>query len=418
MFSPLTALSYARSISRPRRVGSGEDRLVAEEITNELERFGCRVERQPFQFSTAFDVLLSAVIALGIALIGLGLCNRSDPWWSLATSLLLFALFVLFGPLSSAVQSASVAALDGETSRFSQVCLKLGRHYETENLVASWPGATDKVDRPRLVLVAHYDSKSQAFPLAVRIGLFVAFIASGLIFAVLNLAQLALPAITPWLIPFGALAMLAGIPLLFLREGNDSPGAIDNASGAGLVLHLAGWLSEQADLLARLKVTILIPSAEEFAVLGSTAYVRFREQELRREAAEGGLAILNFDGIGVDGRLYLVETGRPRGAGRGEIAGLVATACRDFGLPLGSFKLPGALFDHIPFAQRGFDAVTLAVIGRASWWVHTPRDSADRLDERGFDGAGRVTINVIRRLAGSASGQVEEQPAIEAASER
>jgi hypothetical protein len=57
------------------------------------------------------------------------------------------------------------------------------------------------------------------------------------------------------------------------------------------------------------------------------------------------------------------------------------------------------MFDHMPFAQRGFDAVTLMAIGPASRSVHTPGDSIDKLHVRGFDQAGQVTLRVIEALA-------------------
>jgi hypothetical protein len=56
------------------------------------------------------------------------------------------------------------------------------------------------------------------------------------------------------------------------------------------------------------------------------------------------------------------------------------------------------MFDHVPFAQRGLDAVSLAVIGKATRAVHTPGDSADKLHVRGFDQAGQVALRVIEKM--------------------
>ena len=73
-------------------------------------------------------------------------------------------------------------------------------------------------------------------------------------------------------------------------------------------------------------------------------------------------------------------------------------ACTELHLPLKRFGFIGALFDHIPFAQRGFDAISLITVGRASRSVHTPADAIDQLHARGFDQAGRVALNVIERM--------------------
>ncbi len=57
-FDPNKALAYAQALSRPRLVGSGEDERVAQEIVARLESFGYKVEREPFQFTRAFDIAL------------------------------------------------------------------------------------------------------------------------------------------------------------------------------------------------------------------------------------------------------------------------------------------------------------------------------------------------------------------------
>jgi len=76
-------------------------------------------------------------------------------------------------------------------------------------------------------------------------------------------------------------------------------------------------------------------------------------------------------------------------------------------LPLKRFRFVGALFDHVPFAQHGFDAVTLMAIGRASRSVHTPDDSIDKLHRRGFDQAGRVALKVIQQLTTADTGSTD-----------
>jgi len=108
---------------------------------------------------------------------------------------------------------------------------------------------------------------------------------------------------------------------------------------------------------------------------------------------------LNFDGVGVDGDLYYV--GRSHRSGNSDRISLLArvqTACAELDLPLKRFGFVGALFDHIPFAQRGCDAISLITVGRASGSVHTPADSIDKLHVRGFDQAGRVALNVIEKM--------------------
>jgi Zn-dependent M28 family amino/carboxypeptidase len=204
---------------------------------------------------------------------------------------------------------------------------------------------------------------------------------------------------TVFYLPIGFFALAVACPLLFLDVGNNSPGAIDNASSVGLVLHLAEVLAQRTDWQDRLCLTILIPSAEEMTLMGSVAYVTTHEEMLHEQDQSGGLYVLNFDGVGIDGELYYVgHSHQSHNSDRPNLLTHAQNACADLGLPLKRFSFIGALFDHIPFAQRGFDAISLIAVGRASRSVHTPADSIDKLHVRGFDQAGRAALRVIEQI--------------------
>lgn len=383
-FDPQIAFDYAASISRPRKVGSREHEQVAREIEDRLRGWGYAVERQPFTFSAASEVFLKLIV-----LIGMLLSVALLVWRNGVVAALLLLLVAAFMPLNRRVQTAALKR-NGHS-------LRLGRRYTTANLIAT---TTQASHLPQLYLVAHYDSKSQRMPLVVRIALFMLAISTGLFLVILTLFD----PTTVLYVPIGLLALLAALPLLFLDVGNNSPGAIDNASSVGLVLHLAEVLAQRDDWQDKLNVTILIPSAEEMTLMGSVAYVTACEKALHDQDRLRGLFVLNFDGIGVDGDVYYV--GRSRASRQRDGLDLLAhlqQACHDLKLPLKRFGFIGALFDHIPFAQRGFDAISLVAVGRASRSVHTPGDSIDKLHVRGFDQAGRVALKVIDQLMGEHS---------------
>ncbi len=399
-FDPQIALNYAASFSRPRRVGSGADEEVAAEIAAKLRGWDYQVEWQPFTFSTAPNVFLTLVVLAAILLVLLMLwAHETVSILADAAGVSLLLLVGLFMPLNRLIQAAALQ----QNGRG----LKWGQRYTTANLIATRnqvstaqtgapPARRDPLSGlPHLYLVAHYDSKSQRMPLAVRIALFMVAIIAGLILIVLTLLNV----YTVLYVPIGVLALAAAAPLLFLNVGNNSPGAIDNASSVGLVLHLAEVLAERTDWQDKLHLTILITSAEELTLMGSVAYVTEHEGLLRQHDQTGGLHILNFDGVGIDGDLYYV--GHSPRSPRSDTINLLAlahTACADLHLSLRRFGFVGALFDHIPFAQHGFDAISLIAVGKASQSVHTPADSVDKLHERGFDQAGRVALHVIDQM--------------------
>jgi hypothetical protein len=385
-FDPHVALSYAASISRPRKVGSGEAERVAQEIEERLRGWGYHVERQPFTFSTASEVFLKLFVLTSMLLVIALLLSHES-----LVAVALLVLIVLFMPLQRVVQARALE----QNGRG----LKWGQRYTTANLIATRPSVRADLEHgmPHLYLVAHYDSKSQRMPLAVRITLFMLTLSAGLILVGLTLLEVS----TVLYLPIGLFALTAALPLLFLDVGNTSPGAIDNASSVGLVLHLAELLAQRTDWQDKLQIILLIPSAEEMTLMGSVAYVTAHEAQLREQAERGGLHVLNFDGIGVDGDLYFVGGSRQRQNGdRISLLTYVQDACMKLHLPLKRFGFIGALFDHIPFAQRGLDALSLITVGRASRSVHTPADNVAQLHERGFDQTGRVALRVIERLIG------------------
>lgn len=371
-FEAKRALAYAARWARPRRVGTPEHDHVADEIETVLVAAGWRVQREAFCFTAAPDRMLKLLLSAALACVIVTMLWR--VWWA---ALLLPLVAVAFGPL---IRRAQIAALN-KRSRLG----RLGAAQRGENLIAEWPGETGD-GRPHLYLVAHYDSKSQRLPLAARIACFVIAASGGLITSALTLLNVA-PEAT---MLAGAIAALAILPLLTLDVGDRSPGAIDNASGVGLVVHLAEVLAGSR-ALDRLRLTILIPDAEEWFVMGASAYVRAHCADLQREGRR--LRVLNFDGIGVDGELHTVG-----GDGTIGLRTQLQIAAQEINLPLRKFRFFGALFDHMPFAQQGFDAVSLIAVGAASRSVHTPRDDASRLNVRGFERAGRVTLGVIDQL--------------------
>jgi hypothetical protein len=396
-FDPEKALSHARALAQPRRVGTPGEAAAIEYIAARLAEAGCAVERQAFAFSAAG--LLAPAIGVGAALTLVLLTFAAwaaSAWLGAILALLLLTILGLSGRFHSRVIAASIVPPPGEdVSVWQRLCLGLGRRQQTANVIGRRPVPSAAAPSVPLYLVAHSDSKSQAFPLAVRMVLVATAGLAAALFGVLAVLRAVLPGLTSAAALAGLAALLAGVPvfLLFVSgAGNASPGAIDNASGAGLVLHLAEALVQAAP---GIDLTFLVTGAEELGVVGATAYVveAARAGRLDRERA-AGLAILNFDGIGADGRLALVGDGPAS-----RLASLVRACCVDLQLRLGRLPLVGVLFDHVPFAEAGCDAVSLVVVGRASRAVHTPADSAEKLDVEGFRQAGEVALSVVERLA-------------------
>lgn len=396
-----TALAYAEELSYPRLVGSpGEAEAIAA-LSRRLSAAGCVVEHAPFAFSAGAQVAAAATILLAQALV-------LFTYWAgtvssaagVVSATVLLSLLACAGRLQRLAVLASLEPADGmRPTRWQHLWSRLGQRYQTVNIVArpSQPARTgNPALRRQVYLVAHSDSKSQPLPLAVRMVLIGVAAVSATGFATLSLLRPWWPGLTSAAALAGLVALIAGLPLVYLflaGSGNASPGAIDNASGAGLVVHLAEVLAADAPAL---DLTFLITGAEELGVVGATAFVlgAQRAGHLPRHAGASEVFVLNFDGVGGGGRLAFVG-----GRQAGRLAALVRDCCMGLRLPVGRLPLVGALFDHIPFAEAGCDALSLVTLGPASRTVHTAADSADRLEAEGFRQAGEVALAVIDRLA-------------------
>ncbi len=397
-FDPHRALEYAAVIAKPRLVGTQQEREAGEYIDSRLDAIDFEVTPEEFHFSDTMSVFLVIEILFSqiLIIITFWLHSNENPLQFL-TALLLLLFLIVVNPINRLVQEISLAPFHGDTTRFiTKLIQGAGKSYRTINYVAKYPGSRSEPADIHLTLVAHYDTKSQRMPLVIRIALFTLGIGCELLFAIFVLFTPILPTLSIPAMVIGVIALFLGIPLLFLDLGNESPGAIDNASSVGLLLHLAEVLGQHPDVCHRLDLTFLFTSAEEISTSGALAYTRRHEIQLRQQAKMGQSYVLNFDGIGVGGSLFWVGRGRRSGfLANNSLVYFIHQVCKDLHIELKRFNLPGALYDHIPFSDMGLEACTLIAIDRKSLSIHTRRDTIEQLEPKGFQQTGQVVLRMI-----------------------
>lgn len=216
-------------------------------------------------------------------------------------------------------------------------------------------------------LAAHYDSKGQPLSMALRlvwVGVTVVAIATAV--AVIFLGGPLLPL---WL---GALALVAAF-LVLNRVTDDSPGAVDNATGVLTVLAVLDALPRDAPVGA------LLLDAEELGLVGARALVRERANLLR------GTTVINFDGIDDRGR-PIAFVHRPGPTTAALAAALDARSWR---------RLP-VVVDGIALAGAAAQCVTIM---KGTWpttrVVHTSRDVPGRLTLDGVRAVAQATASVL-----------------------
>lgn len=217
---------------------------------------------------------------------------------------------------------------------------------------------------PTVWLVAHLDSKSQPMPTLVRasflVALGIALVATVLVGAFWPGGE---PA--PWMLPLSG--TVAGFVLSFATVGDDSPGALDNASGVAAVLAAIEQLPPGVAL------GVVFPSAEELGLAGMRAWVRGRAP---------GTAI-NVDTVDDEGALRCMV----HGAHSRPLAGAVAHA----GRVRVSRMIAGLLTDGVALADAGWQAVTVSAgTWRTLGRIHRPGDTVVGLTGRGADEVARL----------------------------
>jgi putative aminopeptidase FrvX len=174
---------------------------------------------------------------------------------------------------------------------------------------------------------------------------------------------------------------IAGGVLLGLASvGNDSPGAVDNASGVATVLAAAARLGSGA------AVGVLITDAEEVGLAGAHAWARDRRP---------GVAV-NCDTVDDHGAFRVLSAG----GGSREVV-RAARAARDrCGVDVRAGRTPaGVLTDATALAGAGWASATLS---RATFGtlmrIHTPRDSVGMLEGRSIDQAAALLAATVEEL--------------------
>jgi membrane protein implicated in regulation of membrane protease activity len=270
-----------------------------------------------------------------------------------------------------------------------------GGPLESANLVGVVPG---RESRGTVLLSAHYDAKSQVMPVVMRAGL---FIVGALSAAVLGAALIVTGVLEAAGVDVRIVGLLFWISLLptvvifsqvFNFTGNRSPGALDNAAGEAVILEVARVLKESP--LENLDVRVASFGCEEVGLTGSIKYLAAHTEEL----AEKPCFILNFDmPFSPSGRLMLNTAFEfPPRRTSAKLNGLARDAAQEMGFEIHGIYLPlGAAADHMPWTRSGFEATGFI---STTTYVHSPRDTLERINREGLRRTGEVALAVVRAL--------------------
>lgn len=365
-------------LARPRLTGTPGAEVVEGRLREELERLGYEVREIPFSLAlwpTRYALPLVASLYL--------------------TATLRAASRLLAGQMRSArrlLLTTPLLVLGASTGlRALTTHLPWGK-IGTANLLAYPIGG-----RPRYLVVAHRDSKSQPISTAARS---LSILTSIITWTTLTAMALALQDRKKWEGQRGRrrralgwqtltrmiarTTIVAGGNLLRCTIGNESPGALDNGSGLVALLGIARRERGEDD------IAFLLTDAEELGLVGARAAAGWLPD------LEG---IINLDGLDDEGDFYLIDRRLwPRGELAPHLADLIEAAADMHDWSLERRRLPlGVLADHLPLARAGQPAVTLMHGTRDSLRrVHLPTDDTTRLRGRGIERAVELITTALQ----------------------
>ncbi len=400
-FDPKDAENVVNALSFPRLSGSTGASRGVDAITGMFSKIGIDLVNEPFMASKLmFGQALQVEMAITIVV---GWIMATIAWLSPAWNLVLVLVTIVAVTLA-------VRALSTGKSK------SLTNNIATCNLTCSIPPLETK--RGTVVYMAHHDTKSQTLAALHRVICFVGWAATMLaglgIFAIMGVLHLlmiggAMPPSSQGsldvlnLFADGVIIALTccTIPLALNKVGNDSLGAVDNASGVSVVYMIAKQLKTHP--FASLEARLVLTGAEEPGLFGAKDYVAKHGGELDRASTW----VINIDSIGYKGAGIEIWNTMGFPIPR-NVSPFLSKMAHDVAARLGHDLrgqwIPfGAATDRMVFSRYGYDGIDFGNRAAASV-LHTRRDVPDRFDPGLATAVASVAHQLARELDGTARG--------------
>ena len=380
-YNAARAYKHITQLAIPRLVDSAGEAEAQDYIVEQFTALGLDVSWEPFSFTKFPAEALPRIISMLLVPVVLSVPLIGDRF---PISVCLVCLFSLF-----------IALFFTQWQKRFEGLYNVGRRLRTKNIIAT-NGRKRDGDTPTLLFVAHYDSKSQTLPIAVRA------ISYGI--AIIGLVALTVAAAikvgTGVWFPDYIVWSVVGITVFFLlllqanMTQNRSPGAFDNASGVGVMLEVARVVMV---LGTKKPITFLATGAEEYGMCGALRYIQAHADEYDRE----NTYVINLDGLGVGNGVNIVTRhGIPPVRTTRTLADLFRASGESLGIRVSERSVPiGVGLDSIPIASCGFETATLMAsgVGSVALKVHSKQDRSELLNEESLQRVGELIADVIER---------------------
>ncbi|MFX0135674.1 MAG: M28 family metallopeptidase [Candidatus Hodarchaeota archaeon] len=272
--------------SFPRLCGTSGEKKAFNLALEKIKNFNLKYDIQEFTFSTYFGKYYPKIL--------ISICYFLLFSFYINLSAIIFPILFLISYIILLIHL--ILAKRPEK-------IKLGKKLKSQNLIINLPyqisdkdSIINKSER-NILFFCHLDSKSQKISILARIRAARAWVFSSialLIIIILKnyiLNQISLIFFIIGAIPL-AVSTLATILIIINTTGNNSRGAIDNASGIGCVMELLNHYLDPKLRLTNFNLWFIFTGAEECGTMG----IRHFFQKIK-EIDRNNTIILNFDSI-------------------------------------------------------------------------------------------------------------------------
>ena len=375
------ALHHIRQLAFPRLVGTAGEVKARTYIDEQFRALGLEVSREVFSFTKFPAEVLPRILSGLFVPVALAV-----PW--------LGERFPI--PISlTCLLSLCITMFFTQWQKRFECLYDLGRKHYSENIIAK-NGVKQDGNTPALLFVAHYDSKSQVLPIAVRAvaygTVFLGLIGLTVATVIQVFTLVSLPHYIVWSVT--GITVFCLLLLQINLTQNRSPGGFDNASGVGVMLEVARVMMTHRE---KQPITFLAAGAEEYGMCGALRYM----QKHANEYNPNRTYVINLDGLGVgDAVSVITRYGIPPIYTARTLAEVFRRSGESLGIKMSERYLPiGVGLDSIPIASRGFEAVTLTSgdVGSVALKIHSKADRSDLINTASLQQVGELIVDVIGR---------------------
>ncbi|UCC20737.1 MAG: M28 family peptidase [Promethearchaeota archaeon] len=391
-------IKYVDNFSFPRLVGTKGEEKAVELTINTFKEIGfsdTQVQKEPFEFSDFYSttlIKLIMIINLTFSLFILMFVYINLFITIFFCGIMAIVILLIFRGLKHPENPGFWGEYYGKTISATNIFTKV----ESKKISTEIAG--------NIIISAHLDSKSQTFKTYWRVFFYRLWLYSGIIlggffialfihvYTILNI-DLLIVGIGVWFLTI--LISISNIFMIFLNTHNNSPGALDNASGMSVVFELSKYFKDNP--LNNFNIWFCQFSAEELGTMGSRVFVNNHENEF----VIGRVFQINLDMISCacESRNQIEYLKSYGVIPRKKIAPLLSKylekAAVEEKVKIKGFHLStGAHTDSVPFHLRKYDSVDIATRAGAKY-AHSRDDTPDKIDPKVLF----ETCLIIRRVA-------------------